>query len=75
MESIYSVLICSRCNKTTIILKEEADDTKRRDKYLSCAHCGSKRVFKEKETNDLRICMKHNSYKRIKGALRQVIND
>ena len=75
MESIYIVLVCARCKKTIIVLKEEFEDTRNKNKYLACAHCGSKRVFKENETNDLRRCMEHNSYKRIRGALRQVIND
>ncbi|CAG9703990.1 hypothetical protein CNEO3_1060021 [Clostridium neonatale] len=44
----------------------------RAGKYISCSHCGCKRVFKENETNDLRECMSHNSYKRVRGAIRQV---
>ena len=72
MESIYSVLICKKCRKSTIVLTEEAEDTKNKNKYLACAHCGCKKFTKEKICNDLRECMKERRYKRIKGALRQV---
>lgn len=72
MESIYVVLVCARCKKTIIVLKDDVEDTMNKNKYLACTHCGSKRVFKENETNDLRECMSHNSYKRVHGAIRQV---
>ena len=72
MESIYTILICKRCNKSTIVLTEEVEDTKNKNKYLACAHCGCKNFTKEKDSNDLRECMKERRYKRVKGALRQV---
>lgn len=72
MESIYVVLRCTRCKKTIIVLTEEFEDTMNQDRYIACAHCGSKRVFKEKESNDLRRCMDHASYKKVRGVIRQV---
>lgn len=72
MESIYKILICKRCGKTNILINDEVNKTRKNDKYLACAHCGCKYFKKEKELNDLRECMNHNSYKRIHGALRQV---
>ena len=72
MQSIYKILICSKCKKSTILLTEEVEDTKNKNKYLACAHCGCKNFIKEKDSNDLRECMKERRYKRVKGALRQV---
>ena len=72
MESIYKILICSKCKKRTIVLTEEARDTENKNKYLACAHCGCKNISEENDSNDLRDCMKERRYKRIKGALRQV---
>ncbi|MCQ2017271.1 hypothetical protein [Clostridium butyricum] len=72
MESIYKILICKKCNKSTIVLKEEADCTEKNNRYLACAHCGRKHFRKENESNDLRECMKERRYKRVKGYMRQV---
>lgn len=72
MESIYTILICKRCNKSTIVLTEEANDTKNKNKYLACAHCGYKNFKEEIATDNAKECMKSSRYKRVKGALRQV---
>lgn len=72
MESIYTILICKRCKKSTILLKDESDNTKKYGKYLACAHCGCKEFKEEKSTNNAKECMNSSHYKRIKGALRQV---
>ncbi|HBJ2623568.1 TPA: hypothetical protein LA827_003371 [Clostridium botulinum] len=72
MESIYIILICKRCKKTTILLKEEVEDTIKDRKYLACAHCGCKNLKKEKSTNNAKECMKSNHYKRVNGYIRQV---
>ncbi|WP_061342937.1 hypothetical protein [Clostridium botulinum] len=72
MESIYIILICKKCKKTTILLKEEVEDTIKNRKYLSCAHCGSRRFIYEKSTNNASECMKSNYYKRVNGYMRQV---
>ena len=69
MENIYVILICKKCRKSNILLENEVEDTKRDNKYLACAHCGSKKFVREKATRD---CMKERSYKRSGGALRQV---
>lgn len=74
MESIYKILICKRCCKTTVLLNDEAQDTRNKNKYLSCAHCGCRIFKKENKSDDLRECMKERRYKRVKGALRQVDN-
>lgn len=72
MESIYVILFCEKCKKTTVVLKEEADDTKKKNRYLACAHCSSKRVVTQSQTNDLRECMKHMAWKKERGAIKQV---
>ena len=55
-----------------ILLNDEIEKAISNGKYLSCAYCNCKHLNKEKETNDLRECMNHNSYKRVRGAIRQV---
>lgn len=72
MKSIYSSYLCKRCKKQMILITEEIKESEAYGRYLSCAYCGSKNIIKEKEIDDLRECMKHSSYKRIKGYLRQV---
>ena len=75
MESIYISYTCAKCKKTIILLREEVDDTKNKNKYLACAHCGSKRIYIESQENDLRKCMRHSAYKREHGAIRQVAQE
>ncbi len=72
MNEIYTIRICGKCGKSNILINDEVKDTIRRGKYISCSHCGSKRVFEENETSDLRKCMDNNAYKRVKGKIRQV---
>lgn len=72
MENIYTILLCKRCKKTTILLTDEVKDTINNRKYLSCAHCGGKRFSNEQSTNNAKECMKSNHYKRVKGYIRQV---
>ncbi|MDU2670386.1 MAG: hypothetical protein E7C49_00095 [Clostridium sp.] len=64
MQSIYKSYECSRCRKTTILLSEEVTGTINSGKYLSCAHCGCKKLLIHKSTDDLREVMKSRRYKR-----------
>ena len=75
MEKIYSNNKCKSCKKEFVLLIAEVQDTLREGKYLSCPHCGSKHLVKTTETDNLKECMKHDSYKREHGALRQVKNE
>lgn len=72
MESIYKSFVCRKCNKETILLTSEIQDTLRNNKYISCSHCGCKKLREEKSTDNLKECMDHAAYKRKKGAIRQV---
>ena len=72
MKEIYKICICDKCGKTNILINDEAEDTIKRGKYISCSHCGNKKMTKESETSDLRKCMDNHSYKRIKRKIRQV---
>lgn len=65
--------MCKKCDRETVLITEEVQSTLREGKYLSCSHCGSKRLVKELVTDDLREIMKARSYKRNRhGALEQV---
>ncbi|OPJ63703.1 hypothetical protein [Clostridium chromiireducens] len=72
MKEIYRTRICGKCGKTNILINDEVEDTIKKGKYISCSHCGSQRVVNENETSDLRKCMEHSSYKKVRGAIRQV---
>lgn len=51
-----------------ILLTEEVE---KKNGYLVCPYCSSKRVKKETISDNLKECMQERSYKRVKGALRQ----
>ncbi len=72
MEEFYEVFKCKRCKKEVILITDEVVDTIRKSKYISCSHCGSKEIEKDISVSDLRRCMEHSAYKRVKGAIRQV---
>lgn len=72
MKEIYTIRVCSKCGKTNILINDEVEDTIKKGNYISCSHCGSKRVFEENETSDLRKCMDHGAWRRVKGKIRQV---
>lgn len=53
-------------------MTEEVSSTKRAGKYISCSHCGSKNLKKEKATDNFKECMDHSAYKKVHGVIRQV---
>ena len=71
LESVYTSYKCKRCKKETILITEEIEETLKEGRYITCAHCGNKKVVKEKVTDNLKDIMKESSYKRVNGALRQ----
>lgn len=72
MKGYYTSYKCRGCRKETILITEELEKTLAAGKYISCSHCGCKKLEKEKVTEDLRECMDHASYKKVRGAIRQV---
>lgn len=64
MEELYVSYKCKGCNKETILITDDVAKTISTGRYISCAHCGSKKLIKEKATDDLRECMKARRYKR-----------
>jgi len=64
---------CGSCHKINIVVTEEAEDTKKRGKYLACIHCGSKDLIKMDPFKGINECMKERKYKRNgHGAIEQV---
>jgi DNA-directed RNA polymerase subunit RPC12/RpoP len=61
-----------KCEKDFILIKEDVDDTVRKNKYISCPHCGSKRITPEESKDSFKEMMKHSHYRRVNGAVRQV---
>lgn len=72
MEEVYTSYSCVGCGKTLILLTTEVNNTLKQGRYISCSHCGCKKLKKITKTSDLKKCMKHSGYKREGGALRQV---
>ena len=42
------IVNCLKCNKESILIAEEVTSTLRDGKYISCSHCGSEKLTKEK---------------------------
>ncbi len=71
MQSVYTGYECKTCRKEFVLLSEDVEQLAV-GKYIACPYCNSKRVKKQKTTDNLKECMKERSYKKIHGALRQV---
>lgn len=72
MKGYYSGYKCKGCGKEIILITSEVDSSINLGRYISCSHCGCKRLTKEKETDDLREVMSARRYKRnSRGALEQ----
>ncbi|EKO1913608.1 hypothetical protein PZQ55_002696 [Clostridium botulinum] len=69
MLSMYTSYMCICCKKEFVLLTEELQNG---NGYLVCPYCSSRKVKKEKITDNLKECMGHSSYKKIKGTIRQV---
>ena len=72
MDGIYTSYKCKSCNKETILITDEVQNTLKQDRYLACSHCGSRKLVKELVTDDLREVAKARSYKRVSGRIRQI---
>ncbi len=72
MDKYYSNYKCVRCGRETILITGEVKSTERYGNYIACPHCGSKHLIKTKETDSIKECMEHSTYKRINGAIKQI---
>jgi len=72
IEGMYTNYKCFRCNKESILITEEVSATLRDGKYLSCSHCGSKKIKEGKATDSLKECMDHGVWKKEHGKIKQV---
>jgi DNA-directed RNA polymerase subunit RPC12/RpoP len=73
MKGYYTSYECKGCGKETILITSEVTSSISVGKYISCAHCGCKKLANEKETDDLREVMAARRYKRnSRGALEQI---
>ncbi|GEM_PF-596112 len=72
IETIYTSYRCKGCNKDIILVTSEVENTLGQGKYISCSHCGCKKLRKELATDDLREVSKARSYKRVNGRIREV---
>lgn len=71
MLSMYKCFKCKSCGKEFILLAEDVEKLNT-GKYIACSFCSSRRILDGKATDDLRDCMKHDSYRREHGYIRQV---
>lgn len=72
IEDMYKIYRCLKCRKENILITEQVRSTLRAGKYISCSHCGSKKLKEEKSTDNFKECMDHVAYKKEHGAFRQV---
>lgn len=75
MEKFYTMYICKRCGKEVILITGEMKSTQKYGNYVSCPHCGSKKLIKTSETDNFKELMGHAAYKREGRAYRQVRNE
>ncbi|SMC17266.1 hypothetical protein SAMN02745134_00273 [Clostridium acidisoli DSM 12555] len=71
MLKMYTGYKCRTCKSEFVLMTEDVNMMPK-DRYIACPCCNSKKVSKEKIGDDLRECMKERSYKRIKGAIKQM---
>lgn len=67
--SMYTSYICCICKKEFVLLSEDVENIKG---YLVCPYCSSRKIKKQKITDNLKECMQEKAYKRINGAIRQL---
>lgn len=67
----YTGLKCKKCKKEFILISEELNKMNI-DNELTCPYCRSPKVHIENATDSLKDCMKERSYRRVKGALKEV---
>lgn len=72
MDKIYKSFKCKSCQGDFILLNVHISSNNLKGRYISCPYCGFKHIKPVKETDDLRECMDHASYKKVSGAIRQV---
>lgn len=79
MNKGYIVFKCLVCDKVTIVVNSQYDDSIEAERYMSCAHDGRHRdliaigkfkIDKDRYKN-IGECMQHDSYKKVKGRIRQ----
>lgn len=71
MLSMYTSYKCVSCRFEFVLLTEDVNKMAK-DRYLVCPYCNSKKVIIEKESDSLKECMGHSTYKKVHGAVRQV---
>ncbi len=73
MRGYYRGYKCKGCNKEAILITSEVTASINAGKYISCSHCGCKKLICETETDDLREVMQARKYKRnSRGAIDQI---
>lgn len=72
-EIMYMTFQCKKCGKEFILITEQYIDNMNKDKYISCAYCGSDNVNVEGKYDGLNkcICDKH-TYKKVNGVTKQI---
>lgn len=69
--STYRSYKCRRCRKDIILLTDQVKMTLKEGKYITCAHCGSKNIVIDNMGDTLNELMKHDSYRRENGVIKQ----
>lgn len=63
---------CNSCKKHFILLTEEVTHSEQESRYITCPYHGSHRnISVAGKYEDIEKCMEHDSYKRVKGSIKQ----
>lgn len=72
MDKLYKSFECKSCHGEFILLNSDIHSNNIKGKFISCPYCGFKYIKEIKETDDLRECMDHSTWKKVSGKTRQV---
>ncbi|OSA92573.1 UNVERIFIED_ORG: hypothetical protein B2H93_14540 [Clostridium botulinum] len=74
MNKIYTSFKCkvNSCKGEFIVPTEYLNVNERKGRYLTCPYCNSKNIKEVNAVDNLKECMDHATYKKVKGAFRQV---
>lgn len=69
---MYIAYKCKQCKRIFVLLADEVEANEKKGKYLTCPYHAAHRNIEEIDKyDDLRDCMKHSSYKKEKGRVKQ----
>ncbi len=68
----YIIYKCLECNKHFVLFTNEVEHSEQESMFITCPYHGKhKRIIVINRFESLKDCMDHDSYKRVKGSIKQ----